>query len=44
MIDSPVKSESVNTIAIKISNFRQFVDLFYKKREALLAYPAIQLR
>ena len=35
-IDSPVKSESVNTSAIQISNFRQFVDFFYIKREALL--------
>ncbi|MDB4860945.1 DNA polymerase III subunit gamma/tau [Alphaproteobacteria bacterium] len=35
-IDSPVKSESVNTSAIQISNFRQFVDFFYMKREALL--------
>ena len=35
-IDSPVKSESENTSAIQISNFRQFVDFFYMKREALL--------
>ena len=35
-IDSPVKSESINTSAIQISNFRQFVDFFYMKREALL--------
>jgi len=35
-IDSPVKNETVNTTAIQISNFRQFVDFFYMKREALL--------
>ena len=29
-------NETTNTALIHISNFRQFVDLFYKKREALL--------
>ena len=36
IIDSPIKKETENTTAIKISNFRQFVDYFYIKREALL--------
>ncbi|MDC0498412.1 DNA polymerase III subunit gamma/tau [Alphaproteobacteria bacterium] len=36
IIDSPIKKESENTTAIQISNFRQFVDYFYIKREALL--------
>ena len=35
-IDSTVKNEITNTTAIQISNFRQFVDFFYMKREALL--------
>ncbi|MBL6675516.1 MAG: DNA polymerase III subunit gamma/tau, partial [Alphaproteobacteria bacterium] len=35
-IDSLVKKEPVKTTAIQISNFRQFVDYFYMKREALL--------
>ena len=35
-IDSPIKKETENTTAIQISNFRQFVDYFYMKREALL--------
>ena len=36
IIDSPIKKETENTTAIQISNFRQFVDYFYMKREALL--------
>ena len=36
IIDSPIKKETENTTAIQISNFRQFVDYFYIKREALL--------
>ena len=32
----PVKKETINSSAIQISNFRQFVDYFYMKREALL--------
>ena len=36
IIDSPIKKETENTSAIQISNFRQFVDYFYMKREALL--------
>ena len=36
IIDSPIKKETENTTAIQISNFRQFVDYFYNKREALL--------
>ena len=35
-IDSPVIKENINNTEIKISNFRQFVDFFYMKREALL--------
>ena len=35
-IDSTVINETVNTSVIQISNFRQFVDFFYIKREALL--------
>ena len=35
-VDLPIKEETVKTAAINISNFRQFVDFFYKKREALL--------
>ncbi|MDC0217207.1 DNA polymerase III subunit gamma/tau, partial [Pelagibacteraceae bacterium] len=36
IIDLPIKKETENTTAIQISNFRQFVDYFYMKREALL--------
>ncbi|MDC1047434.1 DNA polymerase III subunit gamma/tau [Alphaproteobacteria bacterium] len=36
IIDSPIKKETENTTAMHISNFRQFVDYFYMKREALL--------
>ena len=32
----PVKKENINSSAIQVSNFRQFVDYFYMKREALL--------
>ena len=35
-IDLPVIKENINNTEIKISNFRQFVDFFYMKREALL--------
>ena len=35
-VDLPVKKETINSSAIQISNFRQFVDYFYMKREALL--------
>ena len=35
-IDSTVINKTINTSAIQISNFRQFVDFFYIKREALL--------
>ena len=35
-IDLPVTKENINNTEIKISNFRQFVDFFYMKREALL--------
>jgi DNA polymerase-3 subunit gamma/tau len=35
-IDTPAIEETLNTSAIHISNFRQFVDFFYMKREALL--------
>ena len=35
-IDTPAIKENLNTSAIQISNFRQFVDFFYMKREALL--------
>ena len=35
-VDLPVKKETINSSAIQISNFRQFVDFFYMKREALL--------
>ena len=35
-INSPVEKEIINANAIQISNFRQFVDYFYIKREALL--------
>ncbi|MDB2349152.1 DNA polymerase III subunit gamma/tau [Alphaproteobacteria bacterium] len=35
-IESTVKKEPLKTTAIQISNFRQFVDYFYMKREALL--------
>ena len=39
-------NETTNTVLLHISNFRQFVDLFYKKREALLhtqLYNAVKL-
>ena len=39
-------NETTNTALINISNFRQFVNLFYKKREALLhtqLYNAVKL-
>ena len=35
-VDLPVKKENINSSAIQVSNFRQFVDYFYMKREALL--------
>ena len=35
-IDSPVIKKNINNTEIKITNFRQFVDFFYMKREALL--------
>ena len=35
-VDLPVKKKTINSSAIQISNFRQFVDYFYMKREALL--------
>ncbi len=35
-VESHVKKETINISAIQVSNFRQFVDYFYIKREALL--------